>query len=59
MAKLERINAPAQSPFERDYRSVNGFAAEISAGALDPRGGPLVLNAVERWHRDRVWDLWQ
>lgn len=63
VARLERSDAPAVSPFEREFGSLDGFAAhvraEIASGALDPRDGPVVLMVVQRWSRDRVWDLWR
>lgn len=63
VARLEQVKAPAMSPFERDYGSVEAFAAfaqgQMDAGTLDRRDGPHILAAVRRWHDDRVWDLWQ
>ena len=59
LARLEEALAPALSPFERTYGSVDGFAAfvraEIGAGTLDARDGPLILNVVRRWHAEGVW----
>lgn len=63
VGKLEQAKAPALSPFERDYGSVDAFAAaaraDMDTGTLDPRDGPAVIAAVRRWHNDRVWDVWQ
>ena len=56
--RLEQARAPI-SPFERDYGSLDIWAAEcvagIEAGLLDPRDMPIVVMAVQRWHRDGVW----
>lgn len=61
--RLERAKAPALPPFEGACGSLDGFAALVQAknagGTLDPRDRPLILNAVQRRHTDRVWDLWQ
>lgn len=63
VARLERADAPAVSPFEKGYGSVEAFAGSVRAGIdggyLDSRDGPVVLAAVRRWHNDRVWDVWQ
>lgn len=56
--RLEQARAPL-SPFERDYGSLDVWEAEcqagIDAGLLDPRDVPIVVMAVQRWHRDGVW----
>jgi hypothetical protein len=61
LARLEHAKTLALSPYERDYGSLDGFAAfvhaEIGAGTLDPLDGPLILDAVRRWHADALWGL--
>lgn len=69
VGRLEVADAPALSPFERDYGSLEAFAAsvraEVAAGRLDRldllgvNSGGGVLAAIVRWHTDRVWDLWR
>jgi hypothetical protein len=63
VAKLEQAKAPALSPFEAAYGSLDAFVAmaqaQIDAGELDPRDGPPILAAIRRWHTDEVWGLWQ
>lgn len=59
VAKLEAARVTPRSPFEVSYGSLNAFAdkvnADIDAGKLDKVDGPLLLNAVLKWHRDRLW----
>jgi hypothetical protein len=61
--RLERTDAPAVSPFERDYGSLDDLAsawrAMIDAGTLDRHDGEDLITIVFRWHTDRVWDLWR
>ncbi len=63
VGRLERTDAPALSPFERDYGSLENLAlawrAMIEAGTLDPRDGEDLITIVFRWHTDRVWDVWR
>lgn len=63
VAKLEQSRAASRSPVELAYGSVDAFAdkvnADIGANKLDPVDGPLLLNAVRRWHRDGVWQRQQ
>jgi hypothetical protein len=62
VARLEQARAPAESPFERAYGSLEAFAAgvqtDVVAGVLDPRDGPDLLAAVQGWHQDAVWEVW-
>jgi hypothetical protein len=61
--KLEAARVTPKSPFEVAYGSMDAFAdkvnADIGAGKLDSRDMPLVLAALHRWHKDRVWTGWQ
>lgn len=59
VAKLEAARVAPLSPFEVAYGSLSAFAdkmnADIDAGKLDKVDGPPLLNAVLKWHRDRLW----
>ena len=59
VAKLEAARVTPKSPFEVAFGSLDAFAdkvnADIGAGKLDKVDGPLLLNAVLKWHRDHVW----
>ena len=59
VAKLEAARVTPKSPFELAFGSFDAFAdkvnADIGAGKLDRVDGPLLLNAVLKWHRDRLW----
>jgi hypothetical protein len=61
--RLERGRAPALSPFESLYGSLEAFAADVwadvDAGLLDGRDMEVVLLAVTRWHEDGVWGRWR
>ncbi len=63
VGRLERTDAPAVSPFERQYGSLDDMAAAwramMGAGTLDRRDGEVLIAIVFRWHRDRCWDLWR
>lgn len=63
VGRLERTDAPALSPFERDHGSLENLArawrAMMDAGTLDRRDGEALITIVFRWHTDRVWDLWR
>ncbi|MBN2971959.1 hypothetical protein JW805_08010 [Roseomonas aeriglobus] len=63
VGRLERSDAPAQCPFERQYGTLENMAREwrgmMSAGMLDPRDGEALIAIVYRWRNDRVWDLWR
>lgn len=63
VGRLERTEAPALSPFERDYGSLENLArawrAMMDAGTLDRLDGEALITIVFRWHRDRVWDPWR
>lgn len=45
-------------PVETSYGSIEASAAMVQVqtdtGAVDPRGGPLLLSAIRRSHNDRV-----
>ena len=62
VAKLEAARVAPRSPIEVAFGSMEAFAdrvnADIGAGRLDGIDMPMVLAAVARWHRDRVWDGW-
>ena len=57
--RLERARETPQSPFEVAFGSLDAFTdkvnADIAAGKLDRVDGPLLLQAVRKWHRDRLW----
>lgn len=57
VAKLEQSRTPT-SPIEIWFGSLDAFAddlrAGIAAGTYDPKDMPVVIAAVERWHRE-VW----
>lgn len=68
VARLEQVKAPATSPFERAYGSLEAFEemvrAEINAGKLDRRdmigesGEGGVLRAIRSWHEQGVFGMW-
>lgn len=62
VARLERARETPQSPFEMAYGSLDAFAdkvtADIGADKLDKVDGPLLLQAVLKWHRDGSWGAW-
>lgn len=57
--RLERARETPQSPFEVSFGSLDAFAdkvnADIGAGKLDKVDGSMMLAAVLKWHRDRLW----
>ena len=59
VAKLEAARVTPKSPFEVSYGSLDAFAdkvnADIAASKLDRVDGPMLLQAVLKWHRDRLW----
>ncbi len=59
VAKLEAARVTPKSPFEVAFGSLDAFAdkvnADIGANKLDKVDGPLLLQAVLKWHRDRLW----
>ena len=59
VAKLEAARVTPKSPVELAFGSLNAFAdkvtGDIDAGKLDRTDGPLLLQAVLKWHRDRLW----
>ena len=59
VAKLEAARVTPKSPFEVAFGSLDAFAdkvnADIDASKLDKVDGPLLLQAVVKWHRDRLW----
>ena len=59
VAKLEAARVTPKSPFEVAYVSLDAFAdkvnADIGAEKLDRVDGPMLLQAVRKWHRDRLW----
>ncbi|WP_156455626.1 hypothetical protein [Sphingomonas sp. CCH5-D11] len=63
VGRLERTDAPALSPFERDYGSLENMAAAwramMDAGTLDRLDGEHLITIIVRWHTDRCWDLWR
>jgi hypothetical protein len=60
VGRLERTDALAPSPFEREYGSLDNLAsawrAMMEAGTLDRRDGEALITIMIRWHTDRVWD---
>ena len=63
VGKLEAGRVTPRSPIEVAYGSFDAFAdtvnTDIGAGKLDAVDGPLLLNAIRRWHRDGVWQRQQ
>lgn len=59
VAKLEAARVTPQSPFEVSFGSLDVFAdkvnADIGGGKLDKVDGPMLLQAVLKWHQDRLW----
>lgn len=59
VAKLEAARVTPKSPFEVAFGSLDAFAekvnANIAASNLDRIDGPLLLNAVRKWHVDMLW----
>ncbi len=59
VAKLEAARVTPKSPFEVAFDSLDAFAdkvnADVDARKLDRVDGPLLLQAVVKWHRDRLW----
>lgn len=57
--RLERARETPQSPFEVAFGSLDAFAekvnADIGADKLDKVDGPMMLAAVLKWHRDKLW----
>lgn len=51
-----------KSPVESVYGSLEAFAdkvnADIGAGKLDKVEGPMLLQAVLKWHRDWAFGQW-
>ena len=62
VANLEAARVTPQSPFERAFGSLDAFAdkvtGDIGAGKLDKVDGPLLLQAVLKWHRDGCFGHW-
>ena len=63
VAKLEAARVAPRSPFEVAYGSMDAFAeqvqGDVAAGKLDATDMTMVLAALHRWHRDRVWSGWR
>ena len=61
--KLEQARLALRSPFEVAYGSMDAFAdkvqGDVAAGKLDGTDMTMVLAALHRWHRDRVWAGWR
>ena len=59
VAKLEAARVTPKSPFEVAFGSLDAFAdkvnADVDARKLDRVDGPLLLQAVRKWHRDKLW----
>ena len=58
VARLEAARVTPKSPFEAAFGSLDAFA-DLAAERLDPIDGPMLVNAVRRWHRDQVWQGWR
>ncbi len=58
VARLERARTPT-SPIVLWYGTLDAFTNElragIASGIYDPRDMPVVIDSIERWHRDGVW----
>ena len=59
VAKLEAARVTPKSPFEVAYGRLGALedrvTADVAAGKLDKVDGPLLLQAVLKWHRDKLW----
>ena len=57
--RLEQARVTRRSPFEVAYGRMDAFAdkvqVDVAAGKLDRKDITMVLAALHRWHRDRVW----
>ena len=62
VAKLEAARLVPRSPIEVAFGSLGAFedkvTADIDAGKMDRVDGPMLLNAVLKWHRDGSWGAW-
>ena len=62
VAKLEAARVTPKSPFEVAHGSLEAFAdkvkADIGAGKMDRVDGPMLLQAVLKWHRDGAFGQW-
>jgi len=66
--RLEAARAAPKSPLDVLYGSFDTFAAalraDVDAGQLDradvvgPDGNGGILNALRRWHDNRLWGGW-
>ena len=61
--RLEQARVTRRSPFEVAYGRMDAFAdkvqVDVAAGKLDSKDITMVLPALHRWHRDRVWAGWR
>ena len=61
--RLEQARVTRRSPFEVAYGRMDAFAdkvqVDVAAGKLDRKDITMVLAALHRWHRDRVWAGWR
>ena len=59
VARLERAREVPRTPFEAAFGSLDAFAdkvnTDVDARKLDRVDGPLLLQAVRKWHRDKLW----
>lgn len=59
VARLEAARVTPRSPFEMAFGSLDALSdkvtADVAAGKLDKVDGPIILNAVLKWHTDRLW----
>ena len=59
VARLERAREVPRTPFEAAFGSLDAFAdkvnADVDAGKLDRVDGPMLLQAVRKWHVDMLW----
>ena len=59
VAKLEAARVTPKSPFQVAFGSLDAFAdkvnTDVDARKLDRVDGPLLLQAVRKWHRDKLW----
>jgi len=69
VARLEQARAPARSPIEKWFGSLDAFEqealAQVDAGALDridmlgESGDGGVLRAIRGWHEQGLFGMWQ
>lgn len=59
LARVQRLERSCDSPFIRDYGSLDAFEAScragIAEGLYDPTDMPVVIAAIRRWTEEGAW----